>query len=199
LRVNIQQRISEILRAEAEAISAVRVTAEFERAVEALRDTKGKVLTTGIGKAGHMARKFASTLCSTGTPASFVHPGEAAHGDLGVVGPGDCMVAFSTSGKTREVIEMLHLARHLGLRLVIGITSHPDSELRSLSDIVLDMGEIQEPCPHGLTPTASIAAMLAIGDAVALALMEVKGFSREDFGMRHHGGYLGHKARTPDE
>src|SRR6266568_3990454 len=106
--MNIQQRLSEILTAEAAAIMAVRVTVEFEHAVLALRDSTGKVLTTGMGKAGHVARKFASTLCSTGTPASYVHPGEAAHGDLGLVGPGDCMVAFSTSGKTREVVEMLH-------------------------------------------------------------------------------------------
>jgi arabinose-5-phosphate isomerase len=192
--MNIQARVSEILAAEAAAISAIRVTADFEHAVLALRDCTGKVLTSGMGKAGHIARKFASTLCSTGTPASYIHPGEAAHGDLGLVGAEDCMVAFSTSGKTREVIEMLELGRHLGLRTVIGVTSHPDSELRGLSDIVLDMGVIEEPCPHGLTPTASIVAMLAIGDAIALALMELKGFTRQDFGRRHHGGYLGKRA-----
>ena len=195
VRVNIQQRVSEIIRAEAEALAAVSVTPEFERAVLALRDCGGKVLTSGMGKAGHVARKFASTLCSTGTPASYVHPGEAAHGDLGLVGPDDCIVAFSTSGKTREVIEMLELGRHLGLKTVVGITSHPDSELRELSDIVLDMGIIHEPCPHGLTPTASIVVMMAISDALALTLMELKGFSRQDFGLRHHGGYLGLRAR----
>src|SRR3954454_23676279 len=140
--MRIQQRIAEILAAESAAITAIRVTPEFERAVLALRDSKGKVLTTGMGNAGHIARKFASTLCSTGTPASYIHPGEAAHGDLGLIGPDDCLVAFSTSGKTREVIEMLELGRHLGLRTVIGITSHPDSELRGLSDIVLDMGMV---------------------------------------------------------
>ncbi len=193
--MNIQQRVSEIIRAEAEALAAVSVTPEFERAVLALRDCGGKVLTSGMGKAGHVARKFASTLCSTGTPASYVHPGEAAHGDLGLVGPDDCIVAFSTSGKTREVIEMLELGRHLGLKTVVGITSHPDSELRELSDIVLDMGIIHEPCPHGLTPTASIVVMMAISDALALTLMELKGFSRQDFGLRHHGGYLGLRAR----
>ncbi len=193
--MNIQQRVSEIIRAEAEALAAVSVTPEFERAVLALRDCGGKVLTSGMGKAGHVARKFASTLCSTGTPASYVHPGEAAHGDLGLVGPDDCIVAFSTSGKTREVIEMLELGRHLGLKTVVGITSHPDSELRELSDIVLDMGIIHEPCPHGLTPTASIVVMMAISDALALTLMELKGFSRQDFGLRHHGGYLGLRVR----
>jgi arabinose-5-phosphate isomerase len=197
--MNIQERISEILAAEAAAILAIRVTPEFEKALLALRDCPGKVLTAGMGKAGHVARKFASTLCSTGTPASYIHPGEAAHGDLGLIGQEDCLVAFSTSGKTREVIEMLELGRHLGLKTVIGITSHPDSELRALSDIVLDMGVVEEPCIHGLTPTSSIVVMLAISDAVALALMELKGFSRHDFGLRHHGGYLGKRARLDNE
>ena len=197
--MNIQGRISEVLAAEAAAIAAVRVTPEFEQAVRALHGSRGKVLATGMGKAGHVARKFASTLCSTGTPASYVHPGEAAHGDLGIIGPDDCVVAFSTSGKTREVLEMLELGRHIGLRTVIGVTSHPDSDLRRLSDIVLDMGIIEEPCLHGLTPSASTAVMLAIGDAIALVLMELKGFSRHDYGRRHHGGYLGRAARSEHE
>ena len=106
------------------------------------------------------------------------------------------MVAFSTSGKSREVLEMLELARHLGVASVIGVTSHPDSELRELSDLVLDMGVIEEPCPLGLTPSASMAVMLAISDAIALSLMEVKGVTEEDWGLRHHGGYLGRRART---
>jgi arabinose-5-phosphate isomerase len=165
----------------------------------ALRDCEGKVLTTGMGKAGHVARKFAATLCSTGTPAAFIHPGEAAHGDLGLVGGRDCIVAFSTSGKTHEVIEMLKLGRHLGLQTIIGITSHPDSTLRTEADLILDMGIIREPCPLGLTPSASIAVMLAISDALALTLMEVKGVNKHDFGLRHHGGYLGGRARLDNE
>jgi arabinose-5-phosphate isomerase len=197
--MDIQSRIAEILAAEAAAIAAVRVTPAFEQAVLALRDSKGKVLTTGMGKAGHVARKFASTLCSTGTPATYVHPGESAHGDLGLIERDDCIVAFSTSGKTREVLEMLQRGRSLGLGTIVGITSHPDSELRTLSDIVVDMGLIEEPCPHGLTPSSSIAVMLAISDAVALALMELKQFSRNDFGLRHHGGYLGTQARVGPE
>jgi len=108
-------------------------------------------------------------------------------------------VAFSTSGKTREVLEVLELGRHVGLKTVIGVTSHPDSDLRTLSDIVLDMGVVKEPCPHGLTPSASTAVMLAIGDALALVLMELKGFSRHDYGLRHHGGYLGRAARLDNE
>lgn len=197
--MDIQKRISEILTAEAAAISAIPVSVEFERAIHALRTCTGKVLTTGMGKAGHVARKFSATLCSTGTAAAYMHPGEAAHGDLGLVGKDDCIVAFSTSGKTREVLEMLEFTRHLGLKTVIGVTSHPDSELRSLSDIVIDMGAIKEPCPIGLTPSASIAVMLAIGDALALVLMELKGFTKHDFGLRHHGGYLGRKARVDNE
>ncbi len=197
--MNVQERIAGILAAEAAAISAIQVTPEFERAVLALRDCPGKVLTAGMGKAGHIARKFASTLCSTGTPASYIHPGEAAHGDLGLIGPEDCIVAFSTSGKTREVLEMLELGRHIGLRTVIAVTSHPDSEMRGLSDIVLDMGVIEEPCSQGLTPSASIVAMLAISDALALTLMDLRGFTRHDFGLRHHGGYLGKKARLDNE
>lgn len=193
--MNIQERMRAVLQAEAEAIAAVRVDETFESAVHALLRCRGKVITTGIGKAGHIARKFAATLCSGATPADFIHPAEAAHGDLGMVGPDDVMIAFSTSGKSREVLEILELARHLGLATVIGITSHPDSELRALSDLVLDMGEIEEPCPVGLTPSASTAVMLAIGDAIALALMEAKGITREDWGLRHHGGYLGRAAR----
>ncbi|MEE4360402.1 MAG: SIS domain-containing protein [Pseudomonadales bacterium] len=197
--MDIKARMREIIDAEARAVAAIQVNDDFERAVLAMQACKGKILTTGIGKAGYMASKFAATLCSTASPAHFVHPAEAAHGDLGVVAPRDCIVAFSTSGKSREVLEMLELARHLGLETIIGVTSHPDSPLRELSDIVLDMGEIQEPCPVGLTPSASIAVMLAISDALALSLMEVKGITRHDYGLRHHGGYLGRAARTDNE
>ena len=194
--MDIKKRVSEIFTQEAQAISAIPVNGEFERAVKLLQGCKGKVLTTGMGKAGHIANKFSATLCSTGTPATFVHPGEAAHGDLGIIEENDAIVAFSTSGKTREVLDTLAAGRELGLHTVIGITSHPDSELRELSDVVLDMGEIKEACPFGLTPTSSMAVMLAISDALALLLMELNGFTAEDFGKRHHGGYLGKKARN---
>ena len=194
--MNVRERMRAVLDAEADAIGAVAVTDEFVRAVDCLAACSGKVVTTGIGKAGHIARKFAATLCSTAAPADFIHPAEAAHGDLGLVGRDDVVVAFSTSGKSREVLELLEMARHLGVANVIGVTSHPDSELRGLADLVLDMGIIEEPCPLGLTPSASMAVMLAIGDAIALALMEVKGVTAEDWGLRHHGGYLGRRART---
>lgn len=193
--MDIQKRIKAVLTAEAEAITAVAVDQTFARAIELLEACTGKIVATGMGKAGYIAHKFSATLSSTGTPAVFVHPGEAAHGDLGLIAGGDCIVAFSTSGKTREVLELIEFSRHLGSEKVIGVTSHPESELRPLCDVVLDMGEIEEPCPLGLTPTASIAVMSAIGDALALVLMERKGITKRDYGLRHHGGYLGAKAR----
>lgn len=195
--MGIAERMRAVLKAEADAISSVDISTDFVAAVELAINCKGKLLTTGIGKAGHIAKKFAATLCSTGTPAVFLHPGEAAHGDLGIVGKQDILFAFSTSGKSREVIEILELSKHLGVSHLIGITSHPDSELREYCEVILDMGPVKEDaCPLGLTPTSSIAVMLAIGDAIALATMEAKGFSRRDYGIRHHGGYLGRKARS---
>lgn len=185
-----------VIAAEALAVSRIEVTDDYVAAVGMLEACQGKVIATGIGKAGHIARKFAATLCSTATPAVFVHPSEAAHGDLGLVDRNDVMIAFSTSGKSKEVLEILELSRHLGVTGIIGVTSHPDSDLRGLSDLVLDMGVVEEACPLDLTPSSSIAVMLAISDAVALALMEVKGVTRRDWGMRHHGGYLGRAART---
>ncbi len=191
------KRAREILLAEAEAIKNVPVDEHFSHAIDILLRCKSKVVTTGMGKAGDIARKVAGTLCSTGTPACFLHPGEAAHGDLGLLGKGDVILAFSTSGKTREIIEMLERAHGLGVTSMIGITSHPDSTIRKLCNEVVSMGEIAEPCRLGLTPTASTTVMLAIGDALALVLMEKKKLTREEFGLRHHGGYLGQKARQP--
>ena len=197
--MNITERIRHVLKAEAQAIDSIEVTPAFEQTVNLLLSCQSKVLTTGMGKAGLIAKKFAVTLCSTGTPAIYIHPGEAAHGDLGVISKSDCMVAFSTSGKTREVIEMLGLGQHLGLGQIIGVTSHPESDLRGYCDIILEMGEINEPCPLGLTPSASIATMNAIADAVTLALMEQKGITKHEYGLRHHGGYLGRVARLDNE
>ncbi len=197
--MDIKERMQSVLRAEAEAISAININDDYVRAVEVMMNCKGKILTTGIGKAGHIAKKFAATLCSTATPADFIHPAEAAHGDLGLVGANDVMIAFSTSGKSREVLEILEMSRHLGVDKIIGVTSHLDSELRQHSDLILDMGTISEPCPLGLTPSASMAVMLAISDALALSLLEQKGVTREDYGLRHHGGYLGRAARADNE
>jgi len=193
---DIQRKIRKVLEAEAQAILSVTVDQAFERAVLQIERCAGKIITTGMGKAGLTARKFAAVLCSTGTPAVFIHPGEAAHGDLGLVAPGDLIVAFSNSGKTREVIELIHLAKQLGCETVIGVTSHAQSDLRSLSTVLIDMGPITEPCPLGLTPTASVAVMSAISDALAIVIMERKGFTADEYGIRHHGGYLGSRARA---
>ena len=193
--MQIERRVRAILDSEAEAIKAVSIDASYGKAVELIENCAGKIITTGMGKAGFVAHKFAAILSSTATPAVFIHPAEAAHGDLGMLAPGDCIVAFSTSGKTREVLEFIQLSRRMNIRSVVGITSHTDSGLRELSDVTINMGVIKEPCPLGMTPTASMAVMSAIGDALALVLMEKKSVTREQYGMRHHGGYLGRKAR----
>lgn len=194
--MDIIRNMRRIIQQEAEAIQAIEVTPAFADAVKALQDCQGKVITAGIGKAGFIAHKFASTLSSTGTPACFIHPAEAGHGDLGLLGREDCIVAFSTSGKSTEVIEMLKISRKLGVAGIIGITSHVDSALRDLSDIILDMGpDIEEPCPLNLTPSATIAVMHAISDAIALTLLSLNNFTRQDYGMRHHAGYLGRISR----
>jgi len=193
---SVETRIQQILAAEADAIRAVAVDEAYGQALDLLHKSSGKIVATGMGKAGFVARKFAAILSSTASPAIFIHPAEAAHGDLGMVAEGDCIVAFSTSGKTREVLEFIELSRHMKVGGVIGITSHRDSGLRDLSDVIIDMGVIAEPCPLGMTPTASMAVMAAVGDALALVLMERKSVTREEYGLRHHGGYLGKRART---
>lgn len=195
--MDIKQNMLNIIRKEADALNSIQVTDDFEEAVRILLACKGKVVTTGIGKAGFIAMKFAATLSSTGTPAVFIHPAEAGHGDLGVLSNEDCIVAFSTSGKSNEVVHMLEMSRALGIAAVIGVTSHTDSKLRSLSEIILDMGpDIEEPCPLKLTPSATIAVMHAISDAIALTLLELKGFTKEQYASRHHSGYLGQIARV---
>jgi len=194
--VDIKARMQDIIAKEAAAVQAINITDAFEQAVNILLNCRGKVMTTGIGKAGYIAHKFAATLCSTGTPSFFVHPAEAGHGDLGMLSEGDCIVAFSTSGKSNEVIELLQIAHNLGTDEVIGVTSHVDSPLRDLSHVILDMGpDIEEPCPLNITPSATIAVMLAISDALALTLMELKGFTAADYHARHHKGYLGSVTR----
>lgn len=193
---DILERARQILAAEASAILNVPLSSSFTDTIDAILACKGKVIVKGMGKAGNVARKIASTFCSTGTSACFLHPGEAAHGDLGLIAPGDLLLAFSTSGKTREVLEIIKLARKLDIYKVVAITSHSDAPIRDLVDIIIDMGDIEEPCALGLTPSASTAAMLAIGDALALCVMDQRGFSREEYGLRHHGGYLGSKARN---
>lgn len=155
----------------------------------------GKVITTGMGKAGHAAQKSASSLSSLGIPSVFLHPGEAAHGDVGVVRDGDVLLAFSTSGKTREVMETIQFARKLGIKQVISVTSHKDSAIRDVSDIVVDMGPVREAGYLGIAPTTSIVVMLVISDLIAVMAAEARGFKMPDYALRHHGGYLGMKSR----
>ena len=138
--LDIQGRMRDIIAKEAAAVAAIHINGEFEKAVNILLNCQGKVVTTGMGKAGYIAHKFAATMASTGTPAFFIHPAEAGHGDLGMLSKGDCIVAFSTSGKSIEVIEMLQIASNLGAETVIGVTSHVDSTLREYADVILDMG-----------------------------------------------------------
>lgn len=191
-KINIKESMRHVIESEAKAISGIDVDDAFEAAVNLMLACPGKIITTGIGKAGYVAQRFAATLASTGTPAFFIHPAEAGHGDLGMLTEGDLILAFSTSGKSIEVLEMLQNAAQLGLSQVIGVTSHADSPLRELSTIILNMGpDIEEPCPLKLTPSSTIAVMSAICDAIALTLIPLKGFTKEQYGMRHHKGYLG--------
>ncbi|MBI2963510.1 MAG: KpsF/GutQ family sugar-phosphate isomerase [Deltaproteobacteria bacterium] len=196
----VLERARRVLETEAEAVRALaeRVGAELERAVELLAETAGKVVVTGLGKSGIIARKIAATLASTGTPAFFVHAGEGVHGDLGMVVKGDSVVAVSYSGETREILAMLPLFKRLGLPLVT-LTGVLDSTLAKSADVALDVSVREEACPLALAPTASTTAALAMGDALALVLMERRGFREEDFAFLHPAGSLGRKlARVAD-
>lgn len=188
-------RARAVLEAEAEAIRSIQLNDHFLRAVDMLKKCKGKVITTGMGKVGVVAIKLATTLSSTGTPACFLHPGEAAHGDLGLVSKNDVMITFSNSGKTREVLETIARAKRLNGMHLIAITGHPNSPIGKQSDVVLSIGEVREACPLGLTPSCSTAAMMALSDALALVVMQKKKFTKADYAKFHHGGYLGRKAR----
>lgn len=184
---------------EARALDALaaRLGVEFERAVELLAACEGKVVVSGLGKSGLVCRKIASTLASTGTPALFLHAAEGLHGDIGMLTRGDVLLAVSYSGAT-EVIALLAPARRLGLP-VVAMTGAPDSPLGRAADVVLDVAVAEEACPLGLAPTASTTATLALGDALAIALLERRGFSAEDFGTLHPGGALGRRLRRVDE
>jgi arabinose-5-phosphate isomerase len=181
-----------VLRTEAEAILALvdRLDARFERAVQILFDCRGRVIVTGMGKSGIICRKIAATLSSTGTPAFFLHPAEATHGDLGVIQGGDVVVALSYSGETEEILRLLETIRRLGARL-IAISGSPESTLGQAADVTIDCRVTEEACPLNLVPTASTTATLAIGDALAMTLLVRKGFRQEDFADLHPGGKLG--------
>ncbi|MDN3555601.1 KpsF/GutQ family sugar-phosphate isomerase [Halomonas maura] len=177
---------------EQQAIAALieRLDGDFERACELILACRGRVVVTGMGKSGHIAGKIAATLASTGTPAFFVHPGEASHGDLGMITPGDVVLALSNSGETAEVTALLPLLKRLGTPL-ISMTGRPGSTLARHADAHLDAGVEREACPLDLAPTSSTTASLALGDALAVALLECRGFTAEDFALSHPGGSLG--------
>jgi len=190
-----EQRALELLSSFASTINNIKINQGFSLAVNALIQVKGKVITTGMGKAGIAMRKFSSTLCSLGFPSCYLHPGEASHGDLGVIVNSDILFVASTSGKTREVLETIQLARNICVSKVIGITSHIDSPIREKADICLDMGIIKEAGDLGLAPTSSILTMIAITDSLALVASESIGLTKEQYGTYHHSGYLGAIAR----
>jgi arabinose-5-phosphate isomerase len=183
-----------VLRIEAEALGELllRLDARFEQAVELLLECKGRVVVTGMGKSGLIGRKIAATFSSTGTPAAFLHPAEAIHGDLGMLMRDDVVLAVSYGGETEEIIALLETIKRLGLRMVT-LTGHSRSTIAAVSDVVLDVSVKEEACSLNLAPTASTTVTMALGDALAVALLERRGFSPGDFAALHPGGRLGKK------
>ncbi|MEE8272881.1 MAG: KpsF/GutQ family sugar-phosphate isomerase [Alphaproteobacteria bacterium] len=189
-----RQVAERVLHIEADGLSrlAASLDGSFRRAIDLMIGAKGRVVVTGIGKSGHIARKVSATLASTGTPSFFVHPSEASHGDLGMIALDDVVVALSNSGKTTELADIIAYARRFGLPL-IGITSSAGSPLADQSDVALLLPAAPEACPMGLAPTTSTTLMLALGDAMAIALLERRGFSADDYRELHPGGALGRR------
>jgi arabinose-5-phosphate isomerase len=187
----------ETLQIEAEAVTALagRLDGRFADAVRCLLACSGRVVVTGMGKSGHIGRKLAATLASTGTPAMFVHPAEASHGDLGMITPVDVVLGISNSGESDELSAILPLIKRMGVPL-IAFTGRLDSTLARHADVVLDTAVAREACPHNLAPTASTTAQLALGDALAVALLDARGFKADDFARSHPGGSLGRKLLT---
>jgi len=183
-----------VLKTESEAITALmqRIDQSFNRACEMLLACEGRIVVTGMGKSGHIGKKIAATLASTGTPAFFMHPGEASHGDLGMITSSDLLIALANSGETSEVILLLPLLKRLGIPL-IALTGNPQSTLARTADINLDVSVDKEACPMGLAPTSSTTAALAMGDALAIAVLQARGFTEEDFALSHPGGNLGRR------
>jgi arabinose-5-phosphate isomerase len=193
-RAQILKRAADVLRIEADGIASIseRLDDNFLRAIELLAGCSGKVVVTGMGKSGLICRKIAATLASTGTPSFFLHSGDAMHGDVGMVMNGDVMLAVSNSGETDEILKLLPHCKFLGLKLIV-MTGNTDSTLAKAADVVVNVGVKEEACPLGLAPTASTTAALAMGDALAIVLLEHKGFKEEDFAVRHPGGILGRR------
>lgn len=164
----------------------------FDNACQLCLDCSGKIIVMGMGKSGHIADKLAATLASTGTPSFFVHPGEASHGDLGMISRSDVVMALSNSGKTEEIVSLLPILKNMGIK-IIAMTGDNNSKIATASDVHIDVGVEEEACPMNLSPTASTTAALAMGDAIAVALLEKRGFSVEDFAKSHPGGSIGKK------
>ena len=183
-----------VLKTEADAISALagRLDENFTRACDLILNCEGRVVVTGMGKSGHIGNKIAATLASTGTPSFFMHSGEASHGDLGMITSHDLVIALSNSGETSEITLLLPLLKRLGIPL-LALTGKPRSTLAISADVHLDVSVSKEACPLGLAPTSSTTASLAMGDALAVAVLEVRGFTEEDFALSHPGGNLGRR------
>lgn len=198
--IDVTETMREILQKEAAAVAAIPVSDAYTRAVELIVEhvnrRGGKLVTSGMGKAGQIAMNIATTFCSTGTPAVFLHPSEAQHGDLGILQPQDLLLLLSNSGKTREIVELVDLARRLNPNIpIIVITGNPDSSLAEAGDVTLLTGGAAEVCPLGLTPTVSTTVMTVMGDVLVVSVMKAIGFTKAEYAKRHHGGYLGHRSR----
>jgi arabinose-5-phosphate isomerase len=196
----MMETIKRVIEQESNAIKSIPVTEGFEKAIEIIlrhvHQKRGKLVASGMGKAGQIALNIATTFSSTGTPAVFLHPSDSQHGDLGVIQENDALLLISNSGKTREILELVELAGHLhtGLPLIV-ISGNPDSDMAKQADAFIHTGNPAEVCPLGLTPSTSTTVMTVIGDALVVAMMEKIGFTSEDYAKRHHGGYLGYKSR----
>jgi arabinose-5-phosphate isomerase len=194
------KNVKDIFQQEAAAINNIPITGSFEDAIQLIyqqvHQKRGKLVSSGMGKAGEIARNISTTFSSTGTPAVFLHPSDSQHGDLGVIQPDDVLLLVSNSGKTREILELIELSRRLYSDLpMIAITAKANSELSEIADVSLLTGDPDEVCPLGLSPTTSTTVMTVIGDAMIVLMMEKIGFTNEEYAKRHHGGYLGSKSR----
>ncbi len=201
LTPSMQNRVRRIFENEASAIAAIPVTDSYEKVTNIIYKhvhlRNGKLITSGMGKAGQIAHNIATTFSSTGTPAIFLHPSEAQHGDLGILQQNDVLLAISNSGKTREIIELIDLKNNLYPSIpVIVITGHEESPLAAKADYFISTGSPSEVCPLGLTPTTSTTVFTVIGDALVVLMMEKISFNAEAYSKRHHGGYLGVKSRA---
>jgi len=195
-----KEQIQELIEQEIQALRNIPMDGSLQKAVElihkSVHEGDGTVIVSGVGKAGEVGTKIANTLCSTGTPAYFLKPLEAQHGDLGLVKKQDVLILMSNSGYTREILELIEQVKLLhGNMSIITITRNPDAPLAAAGDVNLLTGETIEICPLGLTPTTSTTVMTVIGDLLIVALMNRIGFTKEQYGLRHHSGYLGQKAR----